>query len=118
MAMLTQHVVSTGSGIGPVLAVVQDLPVRGIECRVIWSTPSPLATYGWDICRAVHEVDNHAIVIDTRREGRLDLVRKAYDLYVESGAEAVFVISNPKLRKVVYGLESRGVPAFGPVWDS
>jgi hypothetical protein len=31
----------------------------------------------------------------------------------------VFVLSNERVtRKVVYGLESRGVPAFGPIWDS
>jgi hypothetical protein len=112
-------VVTTGSGIGPCLAVIQDFPQRGTQCRVIWSTPDPLATYGWEICQAVHAVDEHAVVIDTRKEGRPDLVKRAWDLYHETGAEAVFVISNPKrTRKVVHGLESRGVPAFGPIWDS
>ncbi|KUJ23637.1 uncharacterized protein LY89DRAFT_635992 [Mollisia scopiformis] len=110
-------VVTTGSGIGPVLAVVQD--VRDTKCRVIWSTPDPLKTYGASICNAVQNVDPNAVIIDTRKERRPDLVTKAWDLYVREKAEAVFVISNPKLtRKVVYGLESRGVPCFGPIWDS
>jgi hypothetical protein len=63
----------------------------------------------------VHAVDEHAVVVDTRKEGRPDLVKRAWDLYHQT----VIVISNPKLtRKVLYGLESRVVPAFGPIWDS
>ena len=110
-------IVTTGSGIGPCLGVMQDIPKT--KCRVIWSTPSPLETYGDEICRMVKEVDRRAVIWDTRIEGRPDLLRAAWDLYEEERAEAVFVISNPKLtRKVVYGLASRGVPAFGPIWDS
>lgn len=37
----------------------------------------------------------------------------------EFNAEAVCVISNQKLtRKIVYGMTSRGIPAFGAIWDS
>ncbi len=112
-------VVATGSGIGPCLAVIQDIPARGTHCRVIWSTPSPMLTYGSNICEAVNSVDEHAVIIDTRKEQRPDLVSVAWELYCREKAEAVFVISNPKLtRKVVYGLEARGVPTFGPIWDS
>jgi hypothetical protein len=54
----------------------------------------------------VHAVDEYAVVIDTRKEGRPDLVKRAWDPYDETGAGAVFVISNLRLtRKVVYGLE-------------
>ncbi|PVH71616.1 hypothetical protein DL98DRAFT_434836 [Cadophora sp. DSE1049] len=112
-------VVTTGSGIGPCLAVIQDIPARGTSCRVIWSTPNPLQTYGSEICDAVKAVDRAAVIIDTRKDGRPDLTAIAWDLYCREEAEAVFVISNQKLtRKVVYGLEARGVPAFGPIWDS
>lgn len=112
-------VVTTGSGIGPALAVIQDIPSRGTRCRVIWSTPSPEVTYGKGICDAVHAVDQEAVIIDTRKEKRPDLVQRAWELYCREEAEAVFIISNPKLtRKVVYGLEGRGVPAYGPIWDS
>jgi hypothetical protein len=96
---------------------MQDIPQT--RCRVIWSTPNPMATYGESIVNAVKDVDPRALIWDTRKEGRPDLVRMAYEMYVAEQAEAVFVISNPKLtRKVVYGMESRGIPAFGPVWDS
>jgi hypothetical protein len=110
-------IVTTGSGIGPCLGSMQDIPKTA--CRVLWSTRSPWQTYGEGICNAVLRVDNRAVIIDTRLTGRPDLVQLAYDLYIESRAEAVFCISNPRLtRKVVYGMESRGVPAFGPIWDS
>jgi hypothetical protein len=112
-------VVTTGSGIGPCLGVIQDVRTK---VRVIWSTPRPVDTYGWEICEAVRRVDKEAVIIDTREGGkrkRPDLLGLAWRLYREEGAEAVFVISNPKVtRMVVYGLEARGVPAFGPIWDS
>jgi NAD(P)H-flavin reductase len=114
-------VVTTGSGIGPVLAVIQDTAQCGTSCRVIWSAAKPIDTFGEGIINSVKAVDPNAIIIDTRQSGRRrpDLVQIAYDIYKKDAAEAVFCISNPKLtKKVVYGLEGRGVPAFGPVWDS
>jgi hypothetical protein len=112
-------IVTTGSGIGPCLSFLREPLAARTQCRLLWSTPSPLATYGLDIYDSVLKADSKAVVIDTRQAGRPDMVAIAYALYVESGAEAVFVISNPRLtRKVVYAMESRGVPAFGPVWDS
>ena len=110
--------VATGSGIGPILSLLVEKPDK--HCRVLWSTRSPEATYGNEIVRAVHQADQDALIIDTTASGaRPDMVTLTYRLYMEYGAEAVFVISNPKLtRKVVYGMESRGIPAFGPIWDS
>ena len=109
-------VVTTGSGIGPCLSMLIKHPM---PCRVLWSTPNPLQTYGSTIMDAVHQADPDAMIINTRATGRPDMVSLTYHLYRESQAEAVFVISNPKLtRKVVYGMESRGIPAYGPVWDS
>jgi hypothetical protein len=43
-----------------------------------------------------------------------DVVKMTYKLFKDFKAEAVIIISNQKLtQKVVYGLEARGVPAFG-----
>jgi hypothetical protein len=111
-------VVTTGSGIGPCLAILAS-GVKRVQCRVLWSGPNPEATFGSEITNCVRRVDPLAVIINTRTQGRPDMVALTYQLYIESGAEAVFVISNPFLtRKIVYGMESRGVPAFGPVWDS
>jgi hypothetical protein len=110
-------IVTTGSGIGPCLGTMMNITTT--KCRVLWSAPSPRHTFGGDICRRVLEVDPRAVVIDTRADGRKDLVALAYKLYIEEGAEAIFCVSNKALTKeVVYELGSRGVPTFGPIWDS
>ena len=60
-----------------------------------------------------------AIIWDTDELGRPDVLRLAYRAYITSGAEAVICVSNKTLTwQVVHGLEQRGIPAFGPVWDS
>ena len=47
------------------------------------------------------------------------MVKLTYRLVKEFDAEAVAIISNSKLTyKVVYGMMSRGIPAFGAIWDS
>lgn len=110
-------IVTTGSGVGPCLSLFRGWPK--LPCRVLWSTRSPYVTYGQEVIDSVLRADPKALIIDTQKVGRLDMVKLTYDLYKDAGAEAVVVISNPKLtRKVVYGMESRGIPAFGVIWDS
>jgi hypothetical protein len=85
----------------------------------LWSTKDPETTYQKDIIDHVKIADPHAVILNTTITGRPDLIQEAYTLYQDSGAEAVFVISNPRVtRKVVYALESRGVPTFAPIFDS
>lgn len=109
-------IVTTGSGIGPCLSMLIGHP---LDCRILWSTPNPVQTYGESIVEYVAKADPKAMIINTRASGRPDMVALTYHLFLETGAEAVFCISNPELtRKVVYGMESRGVPAYGPIWDS
>ncbi|KAI4275654.1 MAG: hypothetical protein L6R38_005812 [Xanthoria sp. 2 TBL-2021] len=118
MAIVFRRVVlvTTGSGIGPILSMLVSHP---LPCRLLWSTPDPEKTYGESIMESVCKADPDAMIINTRASGRPDMVALAYHLYVQSNAEAVFCISNPKLtRKIVYGMESRGIPAYGPIWDS
>lgn len=110
-------IVATGSGIGPCLSLFRGRP--DLDCRVLWSTPSPLETYGAEIVDDVRAADPKAVIIDTRKEGRPDLVRRAYEVWKREGCEAVVLISNPTVtKKVIYGLETRGVPAFAPIFDS
>ena len=119
MAKLFRSIVfiATGSGIGPLLAVAMHLD--GTKTRVIWSTPTPRARYGDEICGLVKWTDPDALIIDTKASGRPDLVHVAFGLYQKSGAEAVFCVSNkPVTRKVLWELRERGVPAFAPIFDS
>ncbi|EXJ61090.1 hypothetical protein A1O7_05243 [Cladophialophora yegresii CBS 114405] len=104
--------VATGSGIGPILSLLSQSDVC---CRILWSTPTPEVTYSKNVVDTVLRADPEAMIINTTVSGRPDLVKHTYELYVKSAAEAVFVISNPRVtRRVVYSLESRGIPVFAP----
>jgi len=109
-------VVATGSGIGPCLSL---LYANVTPRRVLWSTPHPEQTYGPKIMNSVLKADPDAIIWNTRTLGRPDMVALTYQLVQQSNAEAVFIISNPKVtKKVVYGMETRGIPAYGAIFDS
>ncbi|KAF6822264.1 integral membrane protein [Colletotrichum plurivorum] len=129
-------VVATGSGIGPCLSLFVQRPEHPV--RIVWSTQRPAETYGQAVLDTIYAADPEAVVIDTKKTGRPDLVAITYRIWEASrrrsgglaqianpGArqmgpcEAVVIISNQKVtRKVVYGLESRGVPAYGAIFDS
>jgi hypothetical protein len=108
--------VATGSGIGPCLAVIL---ARKIPCRILWTAPNPEATFGKEILDAVRTTDPHAVVWNTRTQGKPDMSLLAYRLWKESGAEAVCVISNKRFTtKIVYDMEARGIPSYGAIFDS
>lgn len=110
-------IVVTGSGIGPCLSLLAS-DARP-PSRVLWQTRNPRKTYGDKILNAVAELDPDAVIIDTDEYGRQDMMGISWSLLKEFEAEAVFVISKPNLvRKIVYGFEARGVPAYGPLFDS
>ena len=110
-------IVATGSGIGPCLGLFNGYPE--LNCRVVWQARAPNRTYGKDIVDTVLRADKDALIVDTEVDGRKDMVRLALRLYRESKAEAVIVISNTEgTYKVVRNLASRGIPAYGPIWDS
>ncbi|MFC5045695.1 amino acid adenylation domain-containing protein [Aquimarina hainanensis] len=108
--------VATGSGIGPCLPhmLSQEVP-----SRLVWATRNPRKTYGNELVDEILEVQPDAIIWNTDTEGKPDMVKLAYKAYKDFGAEAVICISNKKLTwQVVYGMESRGIPAYGAIWDS
>ena len=108
--------VATGSGIGPCLPhlLSQDTPAR-----LVWSTRTPRDTYGDDLVDEIEAVQPDALVWDTVRDGKPDLVELALRAHREFDAEAVICISNKNTTwHVVEELEARGVPAFGAIWDS
>jgi hypothetical protein len=108
--------VATGSGIGPCLP---HLLAAEVPSRLVWATRDPRTTYGDALVDEILAVQPHALVWDTARHGKPDMVRLAYEAYRDFGAEAVICISNKKLTwQVVHGLERRGIPAYGAIWDS
>lgn len=116
--------VATGSGIGPCLPV---LLAKKVPMRVFWSTPKPEETFGEEIVASVKGADSDAVIWDTRKQGKPDMVKEAWKLVVESGmtsngkyqVEAVCVIANKKVTEmVVRGMEVRGLAAYGAIFDS
>jgi hypothetical protein len=108
--------VVTGSGIGPCLG--QILAAR-VPSRLVWSTRDPRATYGDALADEVQAAQPDALIWDTTEHGKPDLVQLALQAVREFDAEAVFVVSNkPTTTRLVDALERRGIPAFGPIWDS
>jgi amino acid adenylation domain-containing protein len=110
--------IATGSGIGPVLGHIQESTAR-TPTQLIWSTKDPERTFGEDMCGEIRRKVPDAVIWDTKVQGRPDLVRMGYNLAKSFEAEAVIIIANEKItKKVVYGLETRGLPAYGAIWDS
>ncbi|KAI0057830.1 hypothetical protein BV25DRAFT_1811902 [Artomyces pyxidatus] len=108
--------VATGSGIGPFAPHILQ---ERASIRLLWTAPNVRQTFGDELVDTILEKAPGAVVYDTRVHGKPDMVKLTYRMVREFNAEAVCVISNEKLtRKVVYGMTSRGIPAFGAIWDS
>ncbi|KAF4119364.1 Acyl-CoA synthetase (AMP-forming)/AMP-acid ligase II [Geosmithia morbida] len=108
--------IATGSGIGPVLGHVAQ---PSCPTQLLWSTKDPERTFGKEIMDTIHVNIPDAVIHDTKVSGRPDLVRMGYNMAQNFGAEAVIIIANEKItKKVVYGLQTRGMPAYGAIWDS
>ncbi|PCH39996.1 hypothetical protein WOLCODRAFT_131154 [Wolfiporia cocos MD-104 SS10] len=108
--------VATGSGIAPIAPVVF---AQRTEIQLLWTAPAVRKTFGDKLVDSLLEVAPNSVIYDTRQHGRPDLVKLTYRMVQEFNAEAVVIISNqPLTQKVVYGMMSRGIPAFGAIWDS
>jgi hypothetical protein len=108
--------VVTGSGIGPCLG--QILAAR-VPSRLVWSTRDPRATYGDALVDEVEAAEPDALIWDTTERGKPELLQLALEAVRDFDAEAVFIVSNkPTTTRLVDALEQRGIPAFGPIWDS
>jgi NAD(P)H-flavin reductase len=89
------------------------------KLRILWSAPSPEEIFGKDIVDLILRVDPYAVIHDTRSMGRPDMLAATWRLLRESRSEAVAVVGNKHLtNKVVYEVESQGVPVFGQLWHS
>jgi CRP-like cAMP-binding protein len=109
-------IVTTGSGIGPALGY---LLAAETPSQLVWATRDPTKTYGAALVDEILTAQPEAVIWNTDELGRPDMLRLAYRAYIASSADAVICVSNKTLTwNVVHGLEQRGIPAFGPVWDS
>jgi ferredoxin-NADP reductase len=108
--------VATGSGIGPMLA---HLLAGEVPAHLVWVTRNPRWTYGDALVDEILAAQPDATVWDTDQQGRPDVVQLTYDAVRRTSAEAVICIANRQVTwRVVHAMESRGIPANGPIWDS
>ena len=108
--------IATGSGIGPCLP---HLLANKVPAKLVWATRNARKTYGDALVDEILAEHPDAVIWDTHERGKPDMVELAYQAVVETGAEAVICISNKQLTwQVVSGMESRGIPAYGAIWDS
>ncbi|KAF9452928.1 hypothetical protein P691DRAFT_695928 [Macrolepiota fuliginosa MF-IS2] len=108
--------VGTGSGIAPICPWLFSIQV---PFRLLWTSPNVRQTFGDKLVNDILEASPDSVIYDTRIHGKPDMIKLVYRMAKEFQPEAVCVISNEKLtRKIVYGMVSRGIPAFGPIWDS
>lgn len=108
--------VATGSGIGPALG---HLLTDTQGSRLVWITRTPRATYGDGLVDEVEAAQPDAVIWNSDVQGKPDVLQVSFDAFTASGADAVICISNrPVTARIVGEFERRGVPAFGPIWDS
>ena len=97
--------VATGSGIGPCAPCILE---QRVPIRLLWTSPNVRQTFGDKLVDSLLAVSPDAVVYDTRKHGKPDMVKLTMKLVREFNAEAVCVISNQKLtQQVVYGMMSR-----------
>ncbi|KAG7446907.1 uncharacterized protein BT62DRAFT_93218 [Guyanagaster necrorhizus] len=108
--------VATGSGIAPFTPHIMSGKVNH---KLFWMAPNTRATFSDPLVDMVLENSPGAVVYDTRKHGKPDIIKLTHRLVEEFKPECVCVISNQKLtEKVIYGLRSRGMLAFGAIFDS
>ncbi|KAK0192197.1 hypothetical protein F5146DRAFT_1102252 [Armillaria mellea] len=108
--------VATGSGIAPFTPHIMS---GKVDHKLFWMAPNTRATFSDPLVDMVLENSPGAIVYDTRKHGKPDIIKLTHRLVDEFKPECVCVISNQKLtEKVIYGLRSRGMLAFGAIFDS
>ncbi|KAK0464282.1 uncharacterized protein EV420DRAFT_1760335 [Desarmillaria tabescens] len=108
--------VATGSGIAPFMPHIMS---GKVDHKLFWMAPNTRATFGDPLVNSVLENSPGAVVYDTRKHGKPDIIKITNRFVDEFQPECVCVISNQKLtEKVIYGLRSRGILAFGAIFDS
>ncbi|MBX6750574.1 MAG: hypothetical protein IRY85_13050 [Micromonosporaceae bacterium] len=107
---------ATGSGIAPCLPHL--LAGDATRSHLVWVTRNPQRTYG-QLLDEIRAAAPDAQIWDTDAHGKPDLAVLATYAYQRTGAEAVICISNQDTtNRLVAQLRRRGVPAYGPIWDS
>ncbi|KAF5388425.1 hypothetical protein D9615_000845 [Tricholomella constricta] len=97
--------VATGSGIAPCAPAVLE---KRIPIHLLWTAPNIRETFGDKLVDSLLTASPSAVIYNTRKHGKPDMVKLTYRMVQKTNAEAVIIISNKTLTdKVVYGMRSR-----------
>lgn len=108
--------VGTGSGIGP---IASHIFAEKANHRLIWMAPNTRATFGDHLVDQILSKSPDALLYDTRKHGKPNMVKLIHHVVDEYQPEVVCVISNNSFtQKIVYGLRSRGILTLGAIFDS
>lgn len=108
--------VATGSGVGPLLG---HLLTDTQGSRLVWVTKDPRSTYGDALVDEIETSQPEATIWNTTANGRADVFDLTVEAFDRSGADAVIIVANKGVTdRLVEEFTRRGVPAFGPIWDS
>ncbi|SJL06044.1 related to non-ribosomal peptide synthetase [Armillaria ostoyae] len=108
--------VGTGSGIGP---IASHIFAGKANYRLIWMAPNTRATFGDHLVDQIISKSPDALLYDTRKYGKPNVVKLIHHVVDEYQPEVVCVISNNSFtQKIVYGLRSRGILTLGAIFDS
>ncbi|KAL3741739.1 hypothetical protein ACJRO7_017240 [Eucalyptus globulus] len=110
--------VATGSGICVFLSFLLQ-PCKASIC-LLWVAKNVEQNFGKEIKEMVsYHPSDKVIVHDTAVHGRPNVAEMSVGMVKKWGAQVVIVTSNPKgSRDVVNACKSKGIAAFGPIWDS
>ncbi|KAL4563288.1 hypothetical protein LXL04_027328 [Taraxacum kok-saghyz] len=111
-------VVATGSGICVFLSFL--LQQGAADVCLLWVAKGIEQNFGKEIQEWVSRHPKEKVIVhDTAVMGRPDVSEMSVVAAKKWGAEVVIVTSNPEgSRDVVNACKSKGIPAFGPIWDS
>ena len=71
-------IVATGSGIGPCLGHILD---PSCPTALVWSTKDPERSFGRDMVDDIKKQVPHAVIWDTNKQGRPDMVKIAHNMW-------------------------------------
>ena len=69
--------------------------------------------------KTIKAADPEAVIWNTSARGYPDMVLETYKMYLASGAEAIYIVSNKSVTgKVRFAMKSRGIAIYGPIFDA
>jgi hypothetical protein len=108
--------VATGSGIGPMLGHLLD---TSVPSRLVWVTKNPRRTYGDQLIDEIEGAHPDALIWEPASAASPAFCsRRMPPTSNRARRPSSASSTGPSPGSWCTGLTRRGIPAFGPIWDS